>query len=157
MTVSDVKVWRVPATKQTGEDVPFHLLDGSRVIGLAHGEGPKRLRSGLSMSALDALRAWMGVPMRELAQAVGISERTLSRRRKEGERLGVGESDRVLRLARLCEMAASALGRAESGAEFMRSKHRLLGGETPAEHAQTNPGAHEVERILYAIEFTLPV
>lgn len=156
MTPSEVQVWQAPTQGQE-VGVPFERLDGSSVIGLAHGEGPRRLRSGLEVSAVDALRAWLNVPVRVLAAVVGISDRTLSRRRKEGSRLAVDESDRVLRLSRLCEMAASALAGSEAGAVWMRSPHRLLGGESPMERAVTNPGAQQVESLLASIEYTMPV
>ncbi len=151
-----IREWK-GGTVDSGGGVPFHRLDGSGVIGLAHGEGPKRLHVGLTVRAVDALRAWLGVSAKELASVLCISDRTLSRRRKSGERLGLDEGDRVLRLARLCEMAESALSGAERGARWMREPHPLLEGEAPMRLARTEPGVRQVESLLASIEYSMPV
>jgi putative toxin-antitoxin system antitoxin component (TIGR02293 family) len=140
----------------TGADVveaPFETLDGSRVLWLDEGQGPELLRSGLPAGSFETLREVLGAPVSELASAVGIAPRTLARRVAGGS-LSASESDRLLRLARLTEQAMHALGSSSSGAQWMRSPHRLLGGETPLVHADTNPGAERVATLLYGIEYT---
>jgi putative toxin-antitoxin system antitoxin component (TIGR02293 family) len=131
----------------------FETLDGSLVLGLTEGEAPVLLRSGLPAGSFEALREALDAPVSELASAVGIAPRTLARR-LEGGTLSTSESDRLLRLARLTEQAMHALGSSASGAQWMRSPHRLLGGETPLAHADTNPGAERIATLLYGIEYT---
>ncbi|MDT0632663.1 antitoxin Xre-like helix-turn-helix domain-containing protein [Rubrivirga sp. S365] len=139
------------------DTVPFDALDGSRLLGLDGVDGPVRLaravRAGLPARAFDALREALALPAPALAEALGIAPRTLARRRAAG-RLATDESDRLLRAARLAEMAAVALGDDRAGAEWMTEPHALFGGEPPLRHADTAPGARAVEDALYAVEFT---
>ena len=92
------------------------------------------------------------MPAATLAGALGLSMRTLARRRAAG-RLAPSESDPLLRTARLVEMATVALGSAAGAAAWMTQTHALF-GESPLLRADTAPGAREVEDALYAIEYT---
>jgi len=133
--------------------VSFDRLDGTRLLGLGGGaEVVGVVRDGLPAATFDALRDALGLPAAALAEVLGIAPRTLSRRRAAG-RLAPDESDRVLRAARILEMATVALGDPESAADWMTSSHSLF-GESPLRRADTAPGAREVEDALYAIEFT---
>ena len=136
--------------------VPFETLDGTRLLGLDDNGGavdPARaVRDGLPAAAFGALQDALGLPTAALAAAVGVTPRTLSRRRADG-RFTADESDRLLRAARLAEMAAVALGDPEAAAEWMTAPHALF-GEPPLRHADTAPGAREVEDALYAVEYT---
>lgn len=139
------------------DSVPFDTLDGSHLLNLPDADDPVALahavREGLPADAFDALRDALGVPSPTLADALAIAPRTLARRRGAG-RLAPDESDRLLRAARLTEMAAVALGDREAGAQWMTEPHALFGGEPPLRHADTAPGARAVEDALYAVEFT---
>ena len=137
--------------------LPFDALDGADLLGLdGTGDPPalaRAVRDGLPARAFDALRDALGLPAPALAEALGIAPRTLARRRSAG-RLAADESDRLLRAARLTEMAVVALGDPRAGADWMTEPHALFGGETPLRHADTAPGARAVEDALYAVEFT---
>src|SRR5262245_57732614 len=65
-----------------------------------------RVRAGLPLAEFDALRALLGLTVEGLADKVGISTATLSRRRQGGQSLDAGHSDRLLRFARLFRLAA---------------------------------------------------
>lgn len=151
--------WRapLPAMELTLPDlsaVPFDALDGTRLLGIDARLAPARaVRDGLPTDALDALQAFLDTPAATLADALGIAPRTLSRRRASG-RLASDESDRLLRTARLAEMALVALGDPTAAAAWLVEPKRLLGGESPLRHADTAPGARAVEDMLYAVEFT---
>lgn len=133
--------------------VPFDALDGTRLLGLRDvPDAGRAVRAGLPASSFDALRDALGLPAAALAEALGIAPRTLSRRRAGG-RLAPDESDRLLRAARLTEMAAAALGSPGAAAVWMTRPQALL-GEPPLRRADTAPGAREVEDALYAIEYS---
>lgn len=156
--------WRVPSRTHRSSDsveppvlvdltaVPFDVLDGTRLLDLPN-EPARAIRTGLPIRAFDALRDALGLPAAALAASLGVAPRTLSRRRESG-RLSPAESDRLLRVARLAEMATVALGDGDAAAVWMTRPHRLLGDETPLHHADTAPGAREVEEMLHAIEFS---
>lgn len=131
--------------------VPFEALDGTRLLDL-DADASHAVRSGLPAVAFDALQDVLGLPAAVLADALAIAPRTLTRRRAAG-RFASDESDRLLRVARLVEMAAVALGGVDAAAIWMTAPHSLF-GESPLRHADTDPGAREVEDALYAIEFT---
>jgi uncharacterized protein (DUF2384 family) len=67
------------------------------------------VREGLPARVLDALAGNLKLTRGELAAALGIAERTLARRRKEGV-FTAEESAKLLRLARVRRSAARARG-----------------------------------------------
>lgn len=141
-----------PLTLPDLRDVPLDRLDGTRLLDL--NEAPVSvIRDGLSAEAFDQLQAFLGCSVSALASTLGIAARTLARRRQTG-RLSPDESDRLLRTARLAELALAVFEDAEAAAEWLTTSKRLLDGETPLERADTAPGAREVEDMLFAVEFS---
>lgn len=131
---------------------PLDRLDGTRLLRVS--EAPiATVRNGLRAETLDRLTAFLGCSAASLASVLGIAPRTLARRRKAGI-LSPEESDRLLRIARLAELALAVFEDAEAAADWLTSPKRLLGGETPLEHADTAPGIREVEDMLFAVEFS---
>lgn len=126
---------------------------GAELLGLAVDHLVASVRAGLPMSAFERLQSFLEVPARELGAVLSISERTLARRKDQG-RLKPEESDRLLRLARLAELALAVFegDRKRARAWLVRPK-TLLNGEAPIERADTEAGAREVEDMLYALEF----
>ena len=138
--------------------VPIEAARGAGLIGFSEDAAPSALidavRSGLSYDAFERLAEFLGVPARELGERLSISRRTLARRRESGQ-LTPEESDRLLRLARLSEMALVVFeGQKASARRWLTEPKSLLGGESPIERADTETGVREVEDMLYAIEFT---
>jgi putative toxin-antitoxin system antitoxin component (TIGR02293 family) len=113
------------------------------------------IREGLPVEAFDWLKEKLGLTAEELAAVMHVSRRTMSRRKKEGT-LKPGESERALRLIRLYRRAAEVLGGPEEAAGWLREENFSLGGETPLEFADTEPGARRVERLLGQIEHGIP-
>jgi len=120
---------------------------------LRPGEAAARVKTGLPVAELDALRALLGLTVENLAGRIGISIATLSRRRHSGQPLDAGHSDRVLRFARLFRLAAELYDGDEDAARAWLSKPaRALDGETPLDHAETEAGAREVENLIGRLE-----
>lgn len=109
------------------------------------------LKKGLPISSLNKLCKHMGVSESRLATTVNIAQRTLTRRKSEG-RFRPDESERVLRLARLFERAVEVMGSEQNAQKWFQSPVKGLGGKTPLEFADTEPGAQAVEAILDRIE-----
>ena len=110
------------------------------------------LKQGLPISAFDRMQAELDVPARTLAIAASIAERTLIRRRKEG-RLQPAESERLLRIGVLFDKALEVLGEQEIVRRWFKTPKKALGGQSPLEYADTEPGAREVEDLLGRIEY----
>ncbi len=133
---------------------------GSSTSGFADWDLPTaahRVEEGLAPAALDELQEALDLSSRELADLLLLSPRTLTRRRKAGERLPPDESERTYRLARLAELAARTLGGPEPARAWMREPNFALGDARPLDLARTEPGARLVERLLAHIQHGIPV
>jgi putative toxin-antitoxin system antitoxin component (TIGR02293 family) len=134
-------------------------LGGRRVIG----------RSLHSIADLDAA-VQQGLPKEALvrvAEAVFaeraaqrsfiyevVPEATFKRRR---DRLSAAESEKTERLARIVNRTKFLWGNDEDAREFLVTLHPLLGHRRPIEVAITELGARQVDSILDALEYGLPV
>jgi putative toxin-antitoxin system antitoxin component (TIGR02293 family) len=110
-----------------------------------------RAREGLPYATLDAVAARFEIPIRELTAVLDIPERTLARRKRE-RRLRGGESDRLLRVARVAALAEQILGEREKAARWLRRANPALGGRIPLRALDTDLGASQVETVLHRVE-----
>lgn len=110
------------------------------------------VREGLPTERFDVLREVLDVSSGTLAEVVGITPSTLSRRRKRGT-FDKDESERILRVARLVARAIDVLDGMENARTWLTEPARGLGGEPPLEFADTEPGAREVERLLIRLDY----
>jgi putative toxin-antitoxin system antitoxin component (TIGR02293 family) len=100
---------------------------------------------------VDSVRANLQVTQSELARTLGISERTLVRRKKEGT-LNSEESAKLVRLARVVERAAQVFEDFAVSLDWLRSPNAALGGVTPFSLLDTDIGAESVLDTLGRIE-----
>jgi putative toxin-antitoxin system antitoxin component (TIGR02293 family) len=112
-----------------------------------------RIMAGLPVQEFDSLREMLGLAVEEMAQKIGISTATLSRRRAKKEPLDRDHSDRLMRFARLYWLSVAFFeGDQASGREWLARPARALGGRTPLEFAETEMGAREVEDLIGRLE-----
>jgi putative toxin-antitoxin system antitoxin component (TIGR02293 family) len=105
-------------------------------------------REGLPVNALTSLAREFSIDRKALSHAVGISDRTLSRRLAGSHRLSVEESDRVVRMARVLALAAETFGTKEKAALWLQSPNSVLEDQTPFSLLDTDAGVRSVETIL---------
>jgi putative toxin-antitoxin system antitoxin component (TIGR02293 family) len=110
-----------------------------------------RVREGLPYATLDALAERLDIPVRDLTTVLGLPDRTMARRKREGK-LRAGESDRLLRVARVAALAEEILGDKAKAARWLRRPNRALGGKTPLAALGTDLGASQVETVLHRVE-----
>ena len=110
-----------------------------------------QLRAGLSTDSFDRLRQGLNLTDHALAKIVQIPKRTLDRRRAAG-RFSTDESERVLRLAQVFDMAIEVLGGKEKAESWLKKPARGLGGKIPLEYTDTQLGVHEVISLLGRID-----
>jgi putative toxin-antitoxin system antitoxin component (TIGR02293 family) len=110
-----------------------------------------QLKQGLSTDAFDMLKERLNITDNALSRIVQIPQRTLNRRREKG-RLRTDESERVLRLAQVYDMAFQVFGTREKAESWLKKPARGLGGKIPLEYADTDLGAHEVINLLGRID-----
>jgi putative toxin-antitoxin system antitoxin component (TIGR02293 family) len=109
------------------------------------------IRQGVSATAVDSLTAAVDVTQSELARALGISERTLARRKKEGT-LNSEESAKVVRLARVVERAEEVFEDLDASVAWLKAPNAALGAATPLSLLDTDMGAEGVMDTLGRIE-----
>lgn len=110
-----------------------------------------QLKEGLSTDSFDKLKRRLNISDNVLSRIVQIPKRTLNRRR-EGGRLRTDESERILRLAQVYDMALDVFGSRKKAETWLKKPARGLGGKVPLEYADTDLGAHEVINLLGRID-----
>ena len=88
-----------------------------------------------------------------LLGVLGISERTLQRKRARAARLSPAASDRLARIDRIYSLASEVLGDGQKAALWLKRPSRALGQEPPLQLLDTDAGAQRVERELRQIQF----
>jgi len=107
---------------------------------------------GLAFDTLARVARAYGVTQQAMAGLLGISSRTLQRRREDGC-FDASESERVYRFIRLYRRALDVFEEdAEAAREFLTEAQPGLGGAVPAEMARSEYGAAEVMDLLGRID-----
>lgn len=110
------------------------------------------IREGFRPAVIEALMQSCRLTLKELAESLDLSLRSLQRRRRSG-RLTRYESDRLSRLARLMALANEYLGGEERAILWLKRPNRALGGLAPVAAIDTELGARQVENILGRIAY----
>ncbi len=129
------------------------LLGGRRTLGKFPGTYSEAVERGIPWKALFHLKKALRFTDREFSKTLGMSERTLTRRRGAAGRLDLVASDRLFRLARIAAMAAEVFGNAEEGARWLKEPQFGLGGKIPLDLLRTETGAREVEDLLGRLKY----
>ena len=98
------------------------------------------LREGLPAEAFHSLRSRLDLSSAALAAVLHIPMPTLTRRLGEG-RFTTGESERILRLARVATKAGELFRTREALTRWLRSPEVALGGQAPIKYLDTDVGA----------------
>lgn len=110
------------------------------------------INDGFSFGTLERVRKETGLPMEQLAVSIGMSPRTLTRRKKE-KKLSAAESDRLVTVSRLLAQTVELFeGDKEKALRWFMQSNRALGKLTPLEMARTETGAREVENLIGRLE-----
>jgi putative toxin-antitoxin system antitoxin component (TIGR02293 family) len=101
--------------------------------------------------ALDLAKR-LDISQDRLSELAQIAKTTLHRRIKEHQPLAQDESERVIRLYTVYQKAVEVFDDEERAARWFSSHPKALGGKTPLEFMETEPGARYVEKLLGRIE-----
>jgi putative toxin-antitoxin system antitoxin component (TIGR02293 family) len=110
------------------------------------------IREGFPTLAVRELMQAASLTLAELARCLDLSPRSLQRRRRAG-RLARYESDRLYRLARIVALAEHFLGDRGRAVRWLKRPNTALGGTSPIQVLDTEPGARQVENLLGRIAF----
>lgn len=105
------------------------------------------IRRGIPARAIESLTKTIKVSHAELARALGIPERTLSRRKREGI-LSSDESAKVLRLARAVGRANEVFEDPAAALHWLKAPNAALSGASPLSILDTEIGAESVLETL---------
>lgn len=111
------------------------------------------IRKGIPYAKVRLIKAALDLTDNELASYLGISLRTLQRKRDSHGKLSIPEGDRLFRIARIFALAVSVLENEEMARKWLHRGQRGLGGRVPIQVIQTEAGAQEVEDLLERIEY----
>lgn len=111
------------------------------------------VRSGLPAGSVTALAERLHLSNSVLSRKLGIPQRTLTRRLSNDSLLTSAESDRTVRMARICANAVEMIGDRDKAIEWLSTSNRALGGERPLDQLDTDTGARMVEDILGRIAY----
>ena len=109
------------------------------------------IRAGIPAAAVESVLSTMHVSQTELAQALGIPERTLARRKREGV-LNSEESSKLLRLARVVSRAHEVFDDPRVAVDWLKASNATLRGHAPLNLLDTDIGAESVLDTLGRIE-----
>lgn len=116
-----------------------------------------KIESGISTNIYTRLAKKMNLTSAELADAISINTRTLSRRKGEGK-ISSTESDRLYRLTVLFVEAVYLFdGNYDLASEWFKKGNPALNGNTPLSYAKTHIGANEVNDLIYRLEHNIAV
>lgn len=110
------------------------------------------IREGLPTTVVEELLRSSGLTLKELAESLDLSVRSLQRRRRNG-RLAPFESDRLYRMARIVALARQTLGDQQRAMRWLKRPNRALGGIAPFAAIDTELGARQVENVLGRIAY----
>ncbi|MCU1304684.1 MAG: toxin-antitoxin system antitoxin component family protein [Candidatus Sulfotelmatobacter sp.] len=130
-------------------------LGGRKVLGrnlASQRDLSEAIRNGFPPAVVEELMRASGLTLKELADALDLSPRSLQRRRRSG-RLARFESDRLYRLARIVALAHQSLGDRSSASRWLKRSNRALGNAAPVNAIDTELGARQVENVLGRIAF----
>lgn len=131
-------------------------LDYVALLGLEAPDFPhllKAINRGFPYRAFERLLANTGLEFDELAALVDIPRRTLTRRKQAG-RFQSGESDRLLRAARVFRAALTLFGDDRDAArDWLKAPQYAFGGIVPLKIAPTDVGAHQIETLVGQIRY----
>jgi putative toxin-antitoxin system antitoxin component (TIGR02293 family) len=108
--------------------------------------------SGLDVSIFGRLARSLGVSEASLADITGVSQSSLTRRKRSG-RMTPEESERILRIAGLVDLAAGIFGDIEVAVAWLKETNLSLGDVSPLEFARSEIGGREVRDLLGRIEY----
>jgi len=112
-----------------------------------------RLRRGLPASTLDQVARTLGISKGLLAEKLRIAKRTLTRKESERQPLSAEESEKVLRVARIHNLARTLFSSDEAISQWLSKPDPALGNRAPLDLLDTDLGSREVEDLVQSLAF----
>jgi putative toxin-antitoxin system antitoxin component (TIGR02293 family) len=111
----------------------------------------REIERGLPLSTLEEFSTYSGIAVKDFLEVV-IPARTLKHRRQKKESLNLDESDRLVRVARLYELAVKVFGDPDKARRWLTKPKMRFDERTPLSMMHTGLGGQGVEEMLYQID-----
>jgi putative toxin-antitoxin system antitoxin component (TIGR02293 family) len=111
----------------------------------------KAVERGLPLSALENFCTVSGLALKDLLEIV-IPARTLKHRRQKKESLSLDESDRLVRVTHVFDLALRVWGNREDAREWLLLSKDRFEGKSPLAMLRTQAGERAVEEFLIQID-----
>ena len=128
-------------------------LDAFQVATLPNSQAVLAIRTGLPAKAFEEVAEVFGLTSEGLAQRLGISIRTIRDQRKRHVRLSSGNTEKLVRAARIYELARSIFSTPVAVSQWLASPAPALEGQCPLTLLDTDIGSREVESVLQGIAY----
>lgn len=107
---------------------------------------------GVPPKKLQAVQDLYALTQSEMADLLGVTARTLTRKGKARTPLGLSASDGTARLVRVFDRAVEVLGSPARATQWLGTPNDALGGDAPRAWLNTDAGTAEVLRVLGRLE-----
>jgi putative toxin-antitoxin system antitoxin component (TIGR02293 family) len=109
------------------------------------------LRRGLPAKMFDQVASTLGLSSSLLADKLGVARRTLSRKQGSGAPLPSDVSEKVLRVARIRNLARQVFSTDRAVSQWLFKRDSALGSLAPIDLLDTEVGGREVEDLLISL------
>ncbi|MFJ3057488.1 antitoxin Xre/MbcA/ParS toxin-binding domain-containing protein [Herbaspirillum sp. NPDC087042] len=145
---------RTSASAKSAQGLGTRPHDFERFASMDPVSQGRTIRDGMdAIIAERVAKELLQVPLQTLLAGLGLPSSTILRKISRKERLSGSESDRIARVLYIHEQAADVFEDEALAAQWMRRPNATLGGMTPLEVLDTQPGYDRVRDILSRIAF----
>lgn len=113
----------------------------------------RHIREGLPAESFVQAAEKLGVSQEMLATKLGLVARTLNRKRKAHETLSPHESERILRVVRVWNLARTLFRNEDAIAEWLLRPSASLDHAAPLDLLDTDIGTAEVEGLITGLAY----
>lgn len=111
----------------------------------------RTIRRGIPARSFAEVAAKVRLSKQDLAMKLGLAQRTMTRKQGAGARLTADETEKVMRVVRIQNLARKLFTDDDAVAEWLRTPAPALKGTAPIDLLDTDMGAREVEALILGI------
>lgn len=112
-----------------------------------------RIREGLRPDFFFEMANRLEVPQELLARRLGLVTRTVIRRNRAGKNLSSGDSEKLMRVARIWNAAQGLFTSDHAIAEWLKTPASFFEDSAPLDMLDTDVGTSEVEGYIRGLEY----
>lgn len=145
LSAAKIKTIAVPKTVTLLKDLSAQIADKDQMHAL--------IKHGMPIRIADNLKSLLSLGDSGLAEILGITSKTLQRKRKARTTLTPVESDRLYRVQVIFALAIKVLGTSQDAKEWLNTPQIDIGDRVPLDLLTTSAGASLVEEVLNRMEY----